>query len=270
MTLSMIGAAVTLRNIDHVFPWLCEQSRPIEIQDFTPPNLSEGSLADIVATYRPMLKSHRGARGLHGPFFGLDLGNLEKAFQQLISKRFLTALEICEQLSCEFMVIHSPFNDWMKVNRRQYPQVKPGTITAMADILEAPLQRAANIGCTLVLENSDDTDPMMRMDAICEIDHPNLKLSVDTGHAYLSHCNYKAPPVVDFIAAAENCLAHMHLQDCDGYADRHWLPGEGSITWPAVMDALKASASTPHLIVEVRTNMHRLPRAVAQLERLAN
>ena len=62
----------------------------------------------------------------------------------------------------------------------------------------------------------------------------------------------------------------MHLQDCDGYADRHWLPGEGSITWPAVMDALKASASTPHLIVEVRTNMHRLPRAVAQLERLAN
>ena len=270
MTLSTIGAAVTLGNIEPIFPWLCEENRPIEIQDFTSPNLLQGMPADIVAAYRAMLKPHRGVRGIHGPFFGLDLANLEKEFQQLISKRFLTALELCEQLSCQYMVVHSPFNDWMKLNRLQYPQVRMGTIGAMADILKAPLKRAADIGCTLVLENCDDTDPLMRMDAVCEIDHPNLRLSVDTGHAYLSQCNYKAPSVVDFIDSAESRLAHVHLQDCDGYADRHWLPGEGSITWPAVMDALKTSRSKPHLIVEVRNNMHRLPEVVAWLEGFAS
>lgn len=270
MTLSAIGAAVTLRNIEPLFPWLCEESRPIEIQDFTPPNLFAGTSADIVEKYREMLKSHKGARGLHGPFFGLDLGNLEITLQKLISKHLLTALQLCEQLSCEYMVIHSPFNDWMRLNRWQYPFVKTSTIAAMADILEEPLMRAANIGCTLVLENCDDTDPLMRMDAICEINHPNLQLSVDTGHAHLSHFNYKAPSVVDFINSAENRLAHVHLQDCDGCADRHWLPGEGSITWSPVMDALRTSASKPHLIVEVRNNMHRLPEAVEQLERLAS
>lgn len=270
MTLSSIGAAVTLGNIESIFSWLCQGQRPIEIQDFTSPNLLGGIPVEIVIAYQRMLKPHKGVRGMHGPFFGLDLGNLEKEFQKLISQRYLNALDICEKLSCQYMVVHSPFNEWMRLNRLQYPQVKTGTIDAMVDILEAPLQRAADIGCTLVLENCDDTDPLMRLDAVFEIGHPNLKLSVDTGHAYLSHCNYKAPSVIDFIASAEGHLAHMHLQDCDGYADRHWLPGEGSISWPAVMNALKASRSQPHLIVEVRKNMHRLPEVVDWLENCAS
>ena len=216
MTLSKIGAAVTLDNIDAVFNWLCEQDRPIEIQDFTLPNILSGDLSGLVSRYQEKLQAHKGPRGLHGPFFGLDLGNLETAFQKLITTRLLSALEICERMNAQYMVIHSPFDDWMKLNQWQYPFVQSGVIAAMGDILRAPLQRAADIGCTLVLENCDDTDPNMRMRAVREIDHPNLQLSVDTGHAHLSHCNYKAPSVVDFIAAAENRLAHVHLQDVEG------------------------------------------------------
>ncbi|HBY13214.1 MAG TPA: hypothetical protein DEG78_08600, partial [Rhodobacteraceae bacterium] len=192
MTLSKIGAAVTLDNIDAVFNWLCEQDRPIEIQDFTLPNILSGDLSGLVSRYQEKLQAHKGPRGLHGPFFGLDLGNLETAFQKLITARLLSALEICEHMNAQYMVIHSPFNDWIKLNQWQYPFVQSGVISAMGDILKVPLQRAADIGCTLVLENCDDTDPDMRMRAVREIDHPNLQLSVDTGHAHLSHCNYKA------------------------------------------------------------------------------
>ena len=31
-------------------------------------------------------------------------------------------------------------------------------------------------------------------------------------------------------SAAGDTLAHVHLQDTDGYADRHWAPGEGNIS----------------------------------------
>ena len=78
----------------------------------------------------------------------------------------------------------------------------------------------------------------------------------------------KPPSVVDFIAAAENRLAHVHLQDVDGYADRHWLPGEGAISWQPVMDALQKSESAPKLIIEVRKNIGRVPKTAAFLERL--
>ena len=74
--------------------------------------------------------------------------------------------------------------------------------------------------------------------------------------------------MVDFIAASENLLAHVHLQDVDGYADRHWLPGEGTVSWQPVMDALHNSEAVPKLIIEVRKNMGRVPAAAAFLERL--
>lgn len=266
---SKIGAAVTIKNMEAVIEWLCKEDRPIEIQDFTLPNILTDDISGILTTYQERLKSHNGVRGLHGPFFGLDLGNPERVFQKIISERLLKVLEFCEQLNGQYMVIHSPFTDWMKLNRLQYPAVKPNTIICMGDILREPLQRASEIGCTLVLENCDDTDPNMRMEAIQGINHPNLKLSVDTGHAHLAHCNYRAPAVVDFIAAAENKLAHVHLQDVDGYADRHWHPGEGNISWQAVMDELRHSRSNIHLIIEVRKNMHRLPATVKFLEDLA-
>jgi len=268
MAFSKLGAAITLDVQEEVFNWLCDANRPIEVQDFTSPNMLNSDFSDLVLKYKDKLKSHTGTKGLHGPFFGLDLGNQETEFQKLISKRLLTALDICEQLSSEYMVIHSPFDEWMNLNKRQYPHVQSSTISAMGDILELPLKRASEIGCTLVLENCDDTDPNMRLSAIQDINHPNLKLSIDTGHAHLSHSNYKAPSVVDFISAAEGYLAHVHLQDVDGYADRHWLPGEGSITWPAVVDALKICSSKPHLIIEVRKNMHRIPNSINYLESL--
>tara|TARA_B100001175_G_C19351746_1_gene562681 strand:- start:57 stop:869 length:813 start_codon:yes stop_codon:yes gene_type:complete len=267
--ISKIGAAVTINNLEPLLEWLCEHSRPLEIQDFTPPNMSTEETKKVVEIYQEQLKSHNGIRGVHGPFFGLDLGNPERPLQEFISTRLLTVLDFCERLGGKYMVIHSPFTDWMKFNKLQYPMAKENAISSMAEILKLPLQRASEIGCTLVLENCDDTDPYMRMDAIQHIDHPNLKLSVDTGHAHLAHCNYRAPPVVDFITAAGENLTHVHLQDVDGYADRHWHPGEGSIPWQAVMDELHKSPSKPHLIIEVRKNMHRLPATAEFLEHLA-
>jgi sugar phosphate isomerase/epimerase len=66
------------------------------------------------------------------------------------------------------------------------------------------------------------------------IDHPNLIVSLDTGHAELAHGRYGAAPVVDFIASSAARLGHVHLQD----ADRHWHPGDGAIPWRPVLSAL--------------------------------
>ena len=158
MAFSKLGAAITLDVQEEVINWLCDANRPIEVQDFTSPNILNSDFSDLVIKYKDKLKSHKGTKGLHGPFFGLDLGNQEIEFQKLISKRLLTALDICEKLSSEYMVIHSPFDEWMNLNKRQYPHVQSSTISAMGDILEVPLKRASEIGCTLVLENCDDTD----------------------------------------------------------------------------------------------------------------
>ena len=61
-----------------------------------------------------------------------------------------------------------------------------------------------------------------------------------------------APPVDRFVTAAGDLLAHIHLQDADGYADRHWAPGDGTVRWASIFRAVSTLTSNPRLILELR------------------
>lgn len=62
--------------------------------------------------------------------------------------------------------------------------------------------------------------------------------------------------------------AHVHLQDVDGYADRHWHPGEGRIACGPVFAALAGLSEAPRLTLEVRQDLHRPPATVERLAAL--
>ena len=265
MTLPLLGTALLIQHFDTLRDWICDAGRAIEIQDFVTPNLTETETADLIAAWQKLLPAQTGPRGLHGPFFGLDLANIDHEIRAIITKRFLQALEVAEALAATHMVIHSPFTYWQVLNRANYPALEGAAFEAAADCLAPVLARAADVGCTLMLENIDDTDPTARVRLVRQIDHPNLRVSLDTGHAELAHGRYGAPPVVDFIAAAAETLGHVHLQDADGYADRHWHPGDGHIPWRPVFAAIAALEVTPRLILEVRGDHARLPDTVARL-----
>jgi len=265
MTLPLLGAALQIGQFAPLAQWICEPGRALEIQDFVSPNISAPDTADLIAAWKRVLPAQTGPRGIHGPFFGLDLGNPDRDIRAIITCRFLWGLEVAEALGATHMVIHSPFTYWQLLNRANYPDIEPSIFAAAADCLAPVLARAAQIGCTLMLENIDDTDPTARVRLVRAIDHPNLRVSLDTGHAELAHGSYGAPPVVDFIAAAAGVLGHVHLQDADGYADRHWHPGDGRIPWRPVFDALARLEESPRLILEVRRDHARLPETVARL-----
>ena len=38
----------------------------------------------------------------------------------------------------------------------------------------------------------------------------------------------------------------------DGYADRHWHPGDGEVNWRAIFTAISKLPQLPRLIIEVR------------------
>lgn len=266
MTLPLLGLALIHDDFAPLKDWICTPGRAIEIQDFVGPDVIAGDPSDIVAAWRAVLKGHTGPRGIHGPFFGIELTNPDEEMRAIIQRRFLKGIEIAEALGATQMVIHSPFTYWHVLNRRNYAAIRPYMFEAAAECLAPVLARAADVGCTVVIENVDDTDPADRVDLAQMIGHPNFRVSLDTGHADLAHGRYNAPPVVDFIDAAAGWLAHVHLQDADGYADRHWHPGEGRVPWRAVFGALAELPELPRLILEVRGRRHLLPQTVARLE----
>ncbi|WP_102222620.1 sugar phosphate isomerase/epimerase family protein [Acidimangrovimonas sediminis] len=268
MTLPLLGTAIKRNDLTVLRDWIFDAGRAIEIQDFVFPEVIAGDPSGLVADYRQALQGHEGPRGIHGPFFGLDLANPDREIRGVIQRRLLRGVEIAEALGATHMVIHSPFTFWHHLNRDNYPAIHGQMLDAIEGCLTPVLARADEAGCTLMLENIDDTDPAHRIEAIRRIGHPRLQASIDTGHADLAHGRYGAPPVVDFIARAGAVLGHVHLQDVDGYADRHWHPGEGRLPWAAIFAAIARLPVRPRLILEVRDRPELLPATVARLEAL--
>lgn len=265
-TLPRLGAALRLDSFTQLNAWMREHNRMLEVQDFITHAALEQDRADILAGYKPLLDGYQGDIGMHGPFFGLDISNPDPEIRAIIVKRFLHGLEIAEILNAKYMVVHSPFTFWHTLNFENYPWLRHNLFEASMDCLSQILPRAVDIGCTIMLENIDDSDPQTRVDLVRQMDSPFMKTSVDTGHAQLANGQYKAPPATNYITVAGDTLGHVHLQDADGYADRHWHPGEGTLPWPAIFNAIEQTGANPHLLLEVRARHHLLPQSVAQLE----
>jgi sugar phosphate isomerase/epimerase len=90
---------------------------------------------------------------------------------------------------------------------------------------------------------------------------PCVRQSLDTGHAYINFVQ-GAPPPDYYIKTAGDLLGHIHLQDTDGYSDRHWTIGEGKIDWAEIFASVRALSHTPRLILELR-DYDDIPRAMA-------
>lgn len=249
--LPVLGAAMRLQHLELHGDWLRELPRDLELQDFVTPGLLDEDWSDLAAQIKAKLDGFAGRLGIHGPFFDLGLDAYDPLIRQVVQKRLQQGLDACEAIGATSMVVHSPFSIWDHDNICNYDGMWDAKFETIRANLKDVLARAEAMGCTLVLENIQDLDPRYRLDLVEYLNSPAIALSVDTGHAHYMHRALNAPPVDYFIKSAGNKLEHVHLQDVDGYADRHWNPGEGDIPWQPVFDALSKLESKPRLILEI-------------------
>lgn len=260
----VVGAALTLSKAVRLKDWLFDGDRDLEIQDFVLPQLLNGNWQSIADEYKKLLDGYRGRVGIHGPFYGFDVASDDPEVQAIAEKRLLQGLDVCEALGATHMVVHSPFTSWQHNNFGNDPSLRDRITEHCHTTMKEAVRRAESIGCVLVIENIEDIDPRERGVLADSFSSEAVKVSLDTGHA---HSTGGAPPVDYFVEAAGHRLAHVHIQDTDAHADRHWLPGDGTIRWRAFFDALKAHADNPRLIIEVGSALQqRIPDCVRRLE----
>lgn len=264
--LPVVGAQLSVLDLDKHRDWLFEKNRDLELPEFC--------MADILRSpdvfidmARERLDGWDGRLGIHGPFSGFELHSKDKEVRAVVQARLAQALEVCDRLGAVQMVIHSPYDAWDRDNLDNTKTGRDKRIAAILDTLDPVLRQAEEIGVVMVMENIKDPDPRDRKAVIEAANSPALRLSVDTGHAHWAHTICGAPPADRFISDAGEMLAHIHLQDTDGYADRHWPLGCGNITWHGVFEAIRGSGADPHLIVEIN-DFDRVQESVAHLERL--
>ncbi|MGD1888448.1 MAG: sugar phosphate isomerase/epimerase family protein [Cohaesibacteraceae bacterium] len=266
-----IGAALTLDSLPTYRDWLIEGERDLEVQDFTTTELLLGDWQSHATAIKRELDGYTGRLGIHGPFWNVPLDCDDPEIRPLVTKRYQTGLDICEALGATQMVVHSPYSTWDYNNFSNNPgggnkaSARQEKIEKVHAVMGDVVRRAGDIGVTLVIENIQDIDPSDRRELAESFESDAVKLSIDTGHAEYAHGSTGAPPVDYYVVDAGNRLDHVHLQDADGYADRHWAPGRGTIRWHAVFKAIAALDVSPRLVLELR-DAADIPAAMKYLE----
>ncbi|MFN5997533.1 MAG: sugar phosphate isomerase/epimerase family protein [Paracoccaceae bacterium] len=260
-TLPLLGAALDRASLPNHIDWLREAPRDLELQHFVDAEVLDGDWSGLAAEVNGLLDGHQGRRGIHGPFWGFTISSYDPEVRRVVARRMDQALDVCAAVSGTHVVIHSPFTTWGYNHRGLYPTDTDRVLSATRDTLGAALKRAEDMGVTFVLENIEDVEPSDRA-MLCEaLGWQALELSVDTGHAHYAHVSTGAPPVDFYIRAAGSRLGHVHLQDADGFADRHWQIGHGTILWQSVFSAIAQAGANPRLILELRDKAGVLPSA---------
>lgn len=266
-SLPVLGAAMTLDDLEIHRDWLLEKQRDLEIQSFVEAGILNGDWSPLADRAKRLLDGHKGRVGIHGPFWGFTIASQDPEVRDVVRKRLSQALDVCTTIGATHMVIHSPYTIWSYNNLDNFPGERERIVDYCHQTLGDAVKRAEDIGLTMVIENTEDVDPHIRVALADSFNSPAVAVSIDTGHAHYAHGSAGAPPVDYYVLAAGNRLKHMHLQDADGYADRHWSLGEGTVRWHSVFAALAKFDSDPRLIIEIR-DKSKIPTSAAYLASL--
>ena len=250
--LPIAGAAMMIDEIEAHRDWLLEKPRDLEIQNFFKAEVLKSDWTPLVDRARSLLDGHTGRLGIHGPFWGFTIDSQDPDVREIVIRRFNQGLDACEALGATQMVIHSPYSTWGYNNLDNNEGAREQIIERCHVTLKDIVKRAEDLGVTLVIENIEDVDPHDRVRLAASFNSDAMAVSIDTGHALYAHGSTGAPPVDYYVTAAGNRLHHVHLQDADGYADRHWSLGEGTMRWPVFFRALSKLTSNPRLIIEIK------------------
>ncbi|MEM6623079.1 MAG: sugar phosphate isomerase/epimerase family protein [Pseudomonadota bacterium] len=262
-----IGAALPVDRLAEFRGWLLADQRDLEIQTFHYPDMLDGDWRPLAEEARRQLDGFDGRLGMHGPFWSLPINAMDSEIRAVVTRRLLQGLDICQVLGATQMVVHSPYNPWDDLHRPLLEDPGAWFHAPVQKTLGPVVARAQDQGVELVIENIQDVTADIRLDLVDSFGTAAVRASIDTGHAHISHTTQGAPSVAEYVRAAGSRLAHVHLQDTDGLADRHWPMGEGTIDWAAVFAALAEVDATPRLIVELR-DATGLPNCMRYLEGL--
>ena len=102
--------------------------------------------------------------------------------------------------------------------------------------LAALSQVAKECGAVIAVEDLPRTCLGNCHEDILELigDDPTLGVCFDSNHLTLERGE-------DFLAVTGHRLITVHISDFDFFNERHWLPGEGKVDWPCMMQALDAT-----------------------------
>jgi sugar phosphate isomerase/epimerase len=127
----------------------------------------------------------------------------------------------------------------------------PRTVEYAITALEHLGAFARPLGVRLLVENllSEPTTPEHLLEILASGHMDQVGVCLDLGHAQLT------VGVASAIGTLGGRIASVHVHDNHGTKDEHLWPGDGDISWPETVEALKALDPAPAAVLEISQNL---------------
>lgn len=230
--------------------------------------LSARNLADDASDgeRRRILNRHGvWARTLHSPMGDINLASLDEDARRAHVAAVAAYFEPMAALGGFAVIVHPTGPDAYRAEDAAHRTV------AFRRSLDALCAQADQLGVRLACENlllKGQPRPLCRMEELRALvdEYPDtVGICLDTGHAH----NNGLDPADEARIAGDRLIA-LHLQDTDGVVDRHWAPGQGTITWPHVLAALIEIRFRGAWTFEIRSGDVPLAQLAAQIRGIAD
>jgi sugar phosphate isomerase/epimerase len=185
-----------------------------------------------------------------------DIGNFEEASRERALSIHEVQMRYASSVGVSFYVIHPGglmygFED-EETGIERLPSEK-AFLEKVRTLNTTSLSRlakfASKLDLKIALENGGTYDfhyPMV-LRIVREVNHPNLGVCLDTGHANIS----RTAPVSEAIRKIGSLLWASHIHDNDGTRDSHQPLGQGNIDWNGVLQAFEDVSYSGMLSLEL-------------------
>ena len=204
------------------FAILAEQYQTaFEYNDFYVPSVyaNEEEVERRIHGYRN-LHRNRSDDTVHGVFLDNVPCSDDTVIAQYSKMRMRQSMEIAQKLEVKGVVFHSALVP--KVTNDAYIE---NWLQRQSEFFQKLLEQFPSL--YIYLENTQEENPMylLRLKKRLQ-NYERFRFCLDYAHA-----NISGTKTSYWIQEMKENIGHMHINDNDGVADLHQVPGEGSIDW---------------------------------------
>ena len=181
---------------------------------------------------------------LHAMFSDINISSGDCLLKEIAQKRCYQSFEIGQGIKADTILFHTGYK-----GTKHYGSIasfKKNFVCFWKELIKE-FEKA---GIIAVIENVFETSPNFCLDLFEQINSPNLKLALDTGHVNLyAHDT----DVSEWIKAYGENLYHLHLHNNFRENDDHSNFENGTLDFNKILTQIKQSNIEPSFVLEMFT-----------------
>jgi sugar phosphate isomerase/epimerase len=177
---------------------------------------------------------------LHGPFYDLVPGGMDKKILQASRDRLKEAFDLIPVFEPLSMVCHTGYD------RKRYYEAQDAWLETALETWAPLVDSLRGTATTLMLENVYERTPRMLRRLLKGLNREKLGFCFDAGHMSA----FSETGMEEWLKVLGPFLKQLHLHDNDGHWDDHWAIGQGTVDFEILFKYVEENPSKPIITLE--------------------